>query len=61
LDVDPKPLGALADGAMGTLTITGSVDAQAYGELAIRYNGLRDFYACVREQLTFHAAAELCK
>ncbi|SFJ51537.1 hypothetical protein SAMN03159338_1627 [Sphingomonas sp. NFR04] len=46
---------------MGTLTITGSVDAQAYGELAIRYNGLRDFYACVREQLTFHAAAELCK
>ncbi|MCG7349003.1 hypothetical protein [Sphingomonas sp. ACRSK] len=61
IDRDPKPLGQLPDGTMGTLAIDQPVTAKLYGELAVRFNALRQFYACVRERVSTHETPEQCK
>lgn len=54
-------MGQLPDGTMGTLALDQPASARLYGELAVRFNGLRQFYRCVRAQLTAHQAPETCK
>ena len=60
IDRDPEPLGQLPNGEMGTLAVVGLSDAEKYGVLATRFNTLRDFYRCVREQINNHTTAESC-
>lgn len=60
LDRDPEPLGVLVDGSMGTLAVTNVTDAQRYGQLGVRYNTLRTFYGCVRDQINDHKSPAEC-
>lgn len=45
---------------MGTLAVTSATDTQKYGVLAVRYNTLRAFYNCVRDQVNNHKSAAEC-
>lgn len=49
-------MGTLPDGTMGSLALDVPRTAQLYGDLAVRFNGLRQFYRCVRDQLMTHTA-----
>ncbi|WP_375292247.1 hypothetical protein [Sphingomonas melonis] len=61
IDRDPKPLGKLPDGTMGTLAIDQPVTAKLYGELAVRFNALRQFTRCLITQTNTHQTPETCK
>jgi len=45
---------------MGTLAVDQPVTAKLYGELAVRFNTMRTFYRCVRDQMTNHKTPESC-
>jgi hypothetical protein len=45
---------------MGSLAIASGVDAAAYGRLGVRYQTLRGFYRCVRDQHNAGKSTDLC-
>lgn len=45
---------------MGALALADATLAGAYGELAVRFNTLRQFYACVRRQINDHKTTDRC-
>lgn len=45
---------------MGTLALDQPVTARLYGELAVRFNTLRQLYRCVRDQVNTHQSTEKC-
>lgn len=55
IDRDPEPLGQLPNGELGTVVLDSATGTKRYGELAVRFNTLRAFYNCVRQQ---HNAGE---
>lgn len=60
LDRDPEPLGQLADGTMGTITVDSAETARKYGTLGVRYNTLRSFYDCVRQAVNTNKPVKDC-
>lgn len=46
---------------MGDLAEDRPLVDKLYGELAIRFNGLRQLYGCVRDQINAEKTAESCK
>lgn len=60
IDVDPEPVGQLADGSMGTLTADSVRQTERYGILAVRFNALRELYSCLRATINEGRPLDTC-